>query len=102
MVAKQYVLGKVIEVYPGIDGLVRAVKLKTRVGEMKRPIHKLCLLPSGESADSREAGGSRLLYHLISMSSEFEHLRKIKKKGDSSLNRKFLYKRKKRTVKKAE
>ena len=39
-------MAKVIEVYPGIDGLVRSVKIKTSQGEYNRPITKLCLLVS--------------------------------------------------------
>lgn len=37
-------LGRVLETYPGSDGLVRSVKLATRTGTLTRPIHKLCLL----------------------------------------------------------
>lgn len=37
-------LGRVIEIYPSGDGLVRAVKLKTAHGEYSRPITKLGLL----------------------------------------------------------
>lgn len=38
-------LGRVIAVYPGRDGLVRAVKLRTEDSEYTRPIAKLCKLP---------------------------------------------------------
>lgn len=37
-------LGRVIEIYPSKDGLVRAVKLRTKDGEYVRPITKLGLL----------------------------------------------------------
>ena len=30
--------------YPGQDGLVRKVRIKTKDGEFDRPIHRLCLL----------------------------------------------------------
>ncbi|KAL7723220.1 hypothetical protein ACLKA6_015992 [Drosophila palustris] len=40
---------RVVETYPGPDGLVRAVKLKTASGEMTRPITKLAVLPSSET-----------------------------------------------------
>lgn len=38
-------LGRIIESYPGPDGRVRVVKLKTAMGELKRPIAKLSPLP---------------------------------------------------------
>ncbi|XP_075148905.1 uncharacterized protein LOC142222579 [Haematobia irritans] len=41
----KFLLAKVIETYPGIDGNVRAVKLKTQCGEMTRPISTLVKLP---------------------------------------------------------
>lgn len=41
----QWLLGKVIKTHPGSDGKVRVVTLKTKSGEMKRPIHKVCILP---------------------------------------------------------
>lgn len=37
-------LGRVMETYPGSDGLVRTVKVKTKSGDFVRPIQKLCLL----------------------------------------------------------
>ena len=39
-------LARIIELYPGKDNNVRVVKLKTAHGELKRPIAKLCPLPS--------------------------------------------------------
>ena len=41
-------MGRIIEVYPGRDGVVRSVKLKTSNGELSRPSALLCLL---EAAD---------------------------------------------------
>lgn len=38
-------LGRIIEVHPGPDNNIRVVTLKTTNGILKRPIHKLCLLP---------------------------------------------------------
>jgi hypothetical protein len=40
----QWRLAKVIEIYPGSDGLVRTAKVKTTVGEFLRPINRLCPL----------------------------------------------------------
>ena len=37
-------LGRVLETYPGADGLVRTVKVKTKDAVYVRPIQKLCLL----------------------------------------------------------
>lgn len=39
-------LGRVLETYPGADGIVRTVKVKTKSSELVRPIQKLCLLES--------------------------------------------------------
>ena len=41
----KWMLGRIINVYPGKDGLVRVATIKTKSGEFKRPIHKLALLP---------------------------------------------------------
>lgn len=41
----QWPKGRVIETYPGSDGLIRVATLKTVKGTIKRPIAKLCLLP---------------------------------------------------------
>lgn len=38
-------LGRVVSVYPGADGLVRVVDVKTKSGTYKRAIHKLAPLP---------------------------------------------------------
>ncbi|XP_015930971.2 uncharacterized protein [Parasteatoda tepidariorum] len=38
-------LGHVLETFPGADGKIRVVRLKTANGELKRPIVKLCPLP---------------------------------------------------------
>ena len=36
------------EVYPGLDGLIRKVKIKTVSGEYCKPIHKLCLIVTNQ------------------------------------------------------
>lgn len=38
-------LGRVREVHPGADGLVRVVSVDTASGCLKRPITKICVLP---------------------------------------------------------
>lgn len=37
--------GRILLLHTGLDGLVRVATVKTATAEMKRPIHKLCLLP---------------------------------------------------------
>lgn len=41
----QWKLGRVLEVFPGKDGTVRVVKLKTQLGTITRPVVKLAPLP---------------------------------------------------------
>ena len=41
----KWVLGRVIQVFPGKDGRVRVVLVKTQKGEFKRAITKICVLP---------------------------------------------------------
>lgn len=38
-------LGRVEQVHPGLDGVVRVVTLRTASGILKRPVEKTCLLP---------------------------------------------------------
>ena len=38
-------LGIISEMFPGSDGYVRVVTVKTSSGQLKRPIHKLVSLP---------------------------------------------------------
>ena len=42
-------LGRIVSTYPGKDGMVRAVTVRTQCGEYKRPITKLCLLEEAEA-----------------------------------------------------
>lgn len=44
----QWNLGRVQEIHPGSDGLIRVVTVKTKSGTLKRAIHKLCVLPINE------------------------------------------------------
>lgn len=41
-------LGRVSEVFPGTDGIVRVVSIKTARGDFKRPVNKVCPLPVEE------------------------------------------------------
>ena len=41
-------LGKVINVIPGPDNVVRSAIVKTKTGELTRPVSRLCLLEVGE------------------------------------------------------
>lgn len=41
----QWIIGKVIEVYPDRNGLVRSARIKTPTGELERPVNKLVFLP---------------------------------------------------------
>jgi len=41
-------LGRIIEVYPGDDGLVRSVRVRTAASTLSRPITKICLLEAVE------------------------------------------------------
>lgn len=40
-----WALGRIIQVYPGKDGLIRNVKVKTASGEFLRAIQKICIVP---------------------------------------------------------
>ncbi|GFX70326.1 integrase catalytic domain-containing protein [Trichonephila clavipes] len=40
-----WLLGRVVEVYHGSDGKVRTVTIRTKTGEFKRHITKICILP---------------------------------------------------------
>lgn len=41
----QWLIGRITELYPGKDGLVRNVRIKTQRGEYTRPVTKCCYLP---------------------------------------------------------
>ncbi|UYV78173.1 hypothetical protein LAZ67_16000366 [Cordylochernes scorpioides] len=41
----KWIMGRVVEIHPGKDGLVRVVSIRTRAGLLKRPLVKLALLP---------------------------------------------------------
>lgn len=43
-------LGRVTKVHPGPDGLSRVVTVKTQISELRRPVTRLCLLPTDENS----------------------------------------------------
>ena len=44
----QWLMGRVVETFPGRDNLVRTAKVKTKSTTLVRPVHKLCLIESAE------------------------------------------------------
>lgn len=58
-------MGRIVKLYPGADGLVRVVDVKTQSGIFKRPIHKLAPLPildnrTSETAESTSSRGEHV------------------------------------------
>ena len=53
----QWNLGRVITVHPDEHGIVRSVSIKSKGTELRRPIHKLCLLVPA-SKDKKEEDSS--------------------------------------------
>lgn len=41
----QWRLGRITEIHPGNDGLVRTVTIRTQTGVIKRTLPKICILP---------------------------------------------------------
>jgi hypothetical protein len=37
-------MGSIIELFPGKDGVIRSVRIKTAQGTYKRPVQKVCTL----------------------------------------------------------
>ena len=54
VVRGQWPMGRVVEVYPSEDGLVRSISVKTGKSTYKRPIHKVVLLMATEQEDEQE------------------------------------------------
>ena len=47
----KWAVGRVLEVYPGSDGRVRNVRVKTATGEYSRPVTKIAVIHPVESDD---------------------------------------------------
>lgn len=54
----QWMRGRIVATYPGKDGLVRSVRVKTAKGSYDRPVNKCCYLPI-EGAAIEQATTSR-------------------------------------------
>ena len=52
VIPSKWPLAKVVKVYPGRDGVVRVVDIKTSKGTYHRPVHKLASLPLLETNNS--------------------------------------------------
>ena len=49
-------MGRVLEVHPGQDGLVRSITVKTDKTMLKRPINKVVLLVAAEEKEENAKG----------------------------------------------
>ncbi|XP_053686315.1 uncharacterized protein LOC128735856 [Sabethes cyaneus] len=47
-------MGRIQQVHPGDDGVVRVVTLKTAAGLLKRPVEKICILPLSSIEDNSQ------------------------------------------------
>jgi hypothetical protein len=51
LVRGHWPLGKITKTFPGDDGAVRVVEVKTKNSVLRRPIHKLCMLEEATIGD---------------------------------------------------
>lgn len=51
----QWLMGRVVQVFPGPDGKVRSCEVKTERSQFIRPLKRLCLLPVYTAEDGEEA-----------------------------------------------
>lgn len=67
----KWCLGRIIDIFPGNDGQVRVVSLRIRHNIVKRPIHKLCLLPTTDNykaileSQAPPTGGGGICSHAL-------------------------------------
>ena len=47
----QWLLGNIVEVYPGKDNLVRVAQIKTKYGIYKRSVNRLCLIKPNKQSN---------------------------------------------------
>ncbi|CAG9128513.1 unnamed protein product [Plutella xylostella] len=57
----KWAMGRVVELHPGSDGLVRVVTLKTKNGYMKRPSVKLSVLPTNNENANQNSGNIKAI-----------------------------------------
>ena len=50
----QWEMALIVDTYPGEDGLVRKVRIRTQNGEYNRPIHKLCVIATKQELCGEE------------------------------------------------
>lgn len=48
----QWPIARIQRIYPGSDGIVRVVDLKTAKGTYRRPVHKIAKLPNSEPSST--------------------------------------------------
>ena len=53
----QWMPGRIIEIFPGQNGLVRVVNVRTERGVFVRPVNRLCLFEAVDSSPSDPASG---------------------------------------------
>ncbi|XP_073964611.1 uncharacterized protein [Choristoneura fumiferana] len=71
----KWLMGRIVELHPGQDGLVRVVTLKTKSGYLRRPVTKISILTEGKQQDEanqsenkqQEKSSARNRYSLTSM-----------------------------------
>jgi hypothetical protein len=51
----QWKLGRIVKVYPGSDGIVRVVDLKTKTGVFRRSVHNICVFPEYDNREEVES-----------------------------------------------
>jgi hypothetical protein len=50
----KWMLGRIVEVYPGQDGRIRNVRVKTSVGQYIRPVTKIAVIYPTEGYNEEE------------------------------------------------